>query len=106
MAIHLVSVNVRRMKDRGLAACVLRELMNIDADVTAVQETHFVFGTDGQVIEKNFVVLSSFGDRYSNGISLLIECSLEVEITARQNMINQSRKEACSTQRQESKTGQ
>ena len=80
MDLFLASLNARGLRDRGRASRVLRDLLNLKADVVALQETHFVCQADERVLADDYVVFSAYGDRHSRGVSLLVKRSLGASV--------------------------
>ena len=76
MAITLATMNVRGLRDPSRASAFLQDLRAHHVDVAAVQETHFVCEADGRLIANDFIVHSSYGDRDSRGVSLLVKRTL------------------------------
>ena len=80
MALNLASLNVRGLRDSSRCLHLLGELSNLRVDVAAMQETHFICAVDCWPLEGDFVLFSAFGSRCSAGVSLLVECSLNVNV--------------------------
>ena len=80
MALNVVSLNVRGLRDASKCTHLLAELSNFCVNVAAVQETHFTGETDCRVLENDFVVYSAFGRRFSARVSLLVGRSLDTII--------------------------
>ena len=80
MALNLVTLNVRGLRDSSKCTRLLGELKTLGVDVAAVQETHFTCSADYRVLESGFNVFSAFGSRTSAGVSLLIGCSLDADV--------------------------
>ena len=80
MALNLATLNVRRLRDSNKCARLLAELKTLSIDVAAVQETHLIFDADCRVLENDFNVFSAYGSRSSAGVSLLVGCSLDVDV--------------------------
>ena len=54
--------------------------MNSRFSECMLQETHFTSTENYWVLENDYVVLSSYGSRSSDGVFLLIECSLNADV--------------------------
>ena len=76
MTLNLACVN---MRDPSKYALFLGELLNLCADVVAVQETHVICTADSQ-LENDFIVFSAYGNHCSAGVSLVVERSLDTNI--------------------------
>ena len=77
MALNIVSLNARKLRDASKCARLLAELSNLCVDVAAVQETHFTCEMDCWALEDDFVVFSASGSHWSTGVSLLVGYSLD-----------------------------
>lgn len=66
------SVNMKCLRDRGKATCLLRDLLSFGVNVAAIQETHFVCDVDACVLASDFLVYAAYGDRHASGVSLIV----------------------------------
>ena len=80
MAINIVSLNARGLRDSSNWTRLLTELSNLCVKVVAVQETQFICEADCRVLEGNFVVSSAFGSRYGARVTQLVGRSLDAII--------------------------
>ena len=80
MALNLVKLNVRGLRDSSKCARLLAELKNLRVDVAAVQKTHFICAEECRVLENEFNVFSADGSRSSSGVSLLVGRSLDADV--------------------------
>ena len=80
MALNLATLNVRGLRDSSKCARLLGELKNLNEDVAAVQETHFICAVYCSVLGNDFNVFSAYGSRSSAGVSLLVRRSLDADI--------------------------
>ena len=80
MSLNLASLNARGMRDRSHASRVLRDLLSLNVDVAAIEETHFVCEADERVLSGDYVVFSAYGDRLARGVSLLVKRSLDAVV--------------------------
>ena len=76
MTLNLASLNKRGPRDPSKCPYLLGELSNLCMDFAAVQDTHFTFAEECQVLEGDFVVFPAFGCRCSEKVSLLVGRSL------------------------------
>ena len=80
MTLNLATLNVRGRRDSSKWVRLLGELGNLGVDVAAVQEIHFICGSDCRVLESNFNVFSAYSSRTSAGVSLLVGRSLDADV--------------------------
>ena len=80
MALNLVTLNVRGLRDSSKCTRVLGELKTLRVDVAAVQETHFTCGADCRVLESDFDVFSAYDSRISAEVSLQVGRSLDADV--------------------------
>ena len=80
MALNLGTLNVRGLRDSRKCAHLLAELKNLSVNVTAVQETHFIYAVACRVLESDFSVFSAYSSRSSTRVSLLMGCSLDADV--------------------------
>ena len=80
MSLNLASLNARGLRCRGRAARTLRNLLQLDIDVCALQETHFTESRDERVFAGDFHVFSSYGTYQGRGVSLLVKRSLNAVV--------------------------
>ena len=78
--LNLVTLNPRGLRNSGSAARVLGDLRDLEVDIAALQETHFICRSDEHVFDSDYVVVSSYGDYLSRGVSLLVKRSLGARI--------------------------
>ena len=80
MALNLVTLNVRGLRDPSKCTRLLGELKNLSVVVTAVRKTHFTCSAGCHVLESDFNVFSAYGSRTSVGVSLLVGRSLNADV--------------------------
>ena len=80
MALNLVTLNVRGLRDSSKCESLLAELKNLNVDVAVVQETHFICAANCRVLESDFNVFSEYDSRSSAGVSLLVGRSLDADV--------------------------
>ena len=80
MALNLATLNARGLGNPSMCACLIGKLSNLSVHVTAVQETHFTYAADCQVLEEDYVVFSVYGSHSSVGVTLLIGHSLNADV--------------------------
>ena len=78
--LNLATLNARGLRNSGDAARVLGDLRDLEVDIAALQETHFICRSDEHVFDSDYVVVSSYGDYLSRGVSLLVKRSLGARI--------------------------
>ena len=72
-------LNVRGLKDSSKCVRLLAELSNLNVNVSAMQETHFICAeTVGYRRMTN--VFSAYGSRSSAGVSLLVGRGLDSDV--------------------------
>lgn len=76
----IVSLNAMGFRDRSMAACLLRDLMSIGVDVTAIQERHFLREVHGRVLSNDYVDYSACGDLIARCVSLLVKPNLDASV--------------------------
>ena len=80
MPLKLATLNVKGLRDPGKCVRLLGELLNLRVNVAAVQETHFTCTANCRVVVDDYIVISAYGSRSSIEVSLLIGCSLNVDV--------------------------
>ena len=81
ISLNLATLNARGLRDPSKCAHLIGELSNLCINVAAVQETHFIYAADCRVLENDFGVFSAYGSRSNAGVSLLVECSLDADVS-------------------------
>ena len=61
----------------GVLACCTQDA---HCEVTAVQETHFIYAADCRVLENDFNLFSAYDSRSSTGVSLLVGRRLDADV--------------------------
>ena len=80
MALNLATLNVKGLRVPNKSGRLLAELINLRVDVAAMQETHFICDAYCRVLESDFNVFSAYSSRGGVGVSLLVGCSLDVDV--------------------------
>ena len=80
IALNLVKLNVRGLRDSSKCARLLAELKDLRVEVAAVQETHFICAADCRILENDFNVFSAYGSRSSTEVYLLVGHSLDADV--------------------------
>ena len=80
MALNICTLNTRGLRDSSCAARLLRSLIELQIDVVALQETHFVSSMDERVFRDDFFVFSSYGTTKGCGVTLLVKQSLDAVV--------------------------
>ena len=61
MILNVASLSARGLRGPSKCSCLLGELPNHCVNVAAVQETHFTYAGECEVLEDDFVDFSAFG---------------------------------------------
>ena len=80
MALNLVNLNVRGLRDPSRCSRLLGELPNLGMNVAAVQETHFICAADFRPLMGDFVVFPAFGSLCGLGTLCLLGRRLNANV--------------------------
>lgn len=69
MYIKLTSLNMRSLRDRSKSVHLLRSLLSLGLDVTAIQKTHFICEVEARMLSSDFVY-SEYVNQLARGDSL------------------------------------
>ena len=78
--LNLATYNVWGLRDSSKAARLLEDLGDLKVDIAALEETHFICRADEHVLDRDYILVSSYGDRTSRGVSVLVKRSLGARI--------------------------